>query len=366
VLDLVLPDGDGITLLGELRACWPAMPALVMTGYVEPRSIVEAMRRGAVDYLPKPIDPDVFLSSCRNALAHRAAPAQSTLPAEPLPIIGDSAATARMRETIQRLARSRPSGIRITGDDGVGKTWMAFALHAASMRRGAPCLLFSCVKAHQPIVALLGMPGSTTGGLLAAAQGGTVVLDAIECLDGEAQLRLLRWVDNARAGAPLLIGLTSRPDAESPLLGWLGRATIAVPPLRDRTGDILPLARHFLLEASTALGRRFDGFAPAAEQRLLAHTWPGNVRELRDTVMAAAGIAAGGFVQADQLCMGSGSTGALPWAPVGDPRPLREIEEAYIDHVLAVTGGNKTRAARLLGVARETLRIRMLARSASQ
>src|SRR5262249_20108593 len=104
IVDLVLPDGDGIELLGQLRASWPALPALVVTGYVEPRSIVEAMRRGAHDYLAKPLDPDVLLSACRAALARRPALMGSVRLAE-LSIVGGSAETARIKETLSRLAR---------------------------------------------------------------------------------------------------------------------------------------------------------------------------------------------------------------------------------------------------------------------
>src|SRR6266581_7865506 len=98
IVDLVLPDGDGIELLSQLRASWPTLPALVVAAYVEPRSIVEAMRRGAVDYLPKPLDPDELLSSCRAALARRTPPARATAE-HAVPILGESAATLRLRES---------------------------------------------------------------------------------------------------------------------------------------------------------------------------------------------------------------------------------------------------------------------------
>src|SRR5213593_1069184 len=124
IVDLVLPDGDGIELLGRLRAASPTLPALVVSAYVEPRSIVEAMRRGAHDYLSKPLDPDVVLSACRSALARRPVMKAPVRPAE-LPIVGASAETARVRETLSRLARTRAAGVLIVGDAGVGKTWLA-------------------------------------------------------------------------------------------------------------------------------------------------------------------------------------------------------------------------------------------------
>src|SRR2546426_641731 len=271
IVDLVLPDGDGIELLGQLRAAWPTLPALVVTAYVEPRSIVEAMRRGAHDYLSKPLDPDVLLSACRAALARRPAMKAPARPTE-LPIVGASAETARLRETLSRLARTRAGGVLIVGDAGVGKTWLAGALHAGSHRHHAPCLLLDCGRAFAPAVALFGADGN--GGLLTAAAGGTLILDDVERL---------------------------APDVPAPLLDWLEKNR-------------------------------------------------------------GAGLA-GGVVRGEQLALAT--PGPAPaWMPIGDPRPLKDIEDAYIDHVITLAGGNKTRAAQLLGIARETLRTRMIARNA--
>ena len=360
IVDLVLPDGDGIELLGQLRAAWPTLPALVVTAYVEPRSIVEAMRRGAHDYLSKPLDPDVLLSACRAALARRPAMKAPVRPTE-LPIVGASAETARLRETLSRLARTRAAGVLIVGDAGVGKTWLAGALHAGSHRHHSPCLLLDCGRAFAPAVALFGADGN--GGLLTASAGGTVVLDDVDRLALDVQAALLDWLEKNRGAAPLVIGLTTHADADGPLVAWLGRARVPVPPLSERTGDILPLARHFLAQAGALHGRQFSGFTPDAEHRLLGHAWPGNVRELQGAITRIADGLAGGVVRGEQLALAT--PGPSPaWMPIGDPRPLKDIEDAYIDHVITLAGGNKTRAAQLLGIARETLRSRMIARNA--
>lgn len=363
VLDLVLPDGDGIRLLEDLRAAWPAMPALIVTGYVETRSVVEAMRRGALDYLAKPVDPEVLLSACRTALARRPRPSTAP-PSAPLPIVGDSLAAIRIRESVHHLARTRPAGVLIAGERGVGKRWIAQALHAASGRRAAPCLVYPCTAAHDPVVALLGMGAPAAGGLLHAALGGTVILEDVEELAPDVQLAVLRRLETVPAWAPMVVGLTRAAGTASPLLAWLARATIAVPPLRERASDVVLLARHFLAGARGGSGRGAGGFTASAEQALLDHTWPGNVRELREVVESAAHACPAGPVRPEHLAIARPAHSG-PVSFNGTLTRLREIEDAYIDHVLAATGGNRTRAARILGVARETLRIRMLTRRAA-
>src|SRR5262249_22750732 len=191
----------------------PPPPALVLTVHAEPRSIVEAMRRGAHDYLAKPLDPDVLLSACRAALARRPALMGSVRLAE-LSIVGGSAETARIKETLSRLARTRAAGVLMVGDAGAGKTWLAGALHDGSHRRHAPCLVFDCARGFAPSVALFGVNGS--GGLLTAAAGGTLILDEVDRLEPDAQATLLEWLEKNRASAPLVVGLTKRPDADGP------------------------------------------------------------------------------------------------------------------------------------------------------
>lgn len=363
VLDLVLPDGDGIRLLEDLRASWPAMPALIVTGYVETRSVVEAMRRGALDYLAKPVDPEVLLSACRAALARRPRPA-AVPPSAPLPIVGDSIAAMRIRESVQHLARTRPAGVLIAGERGAGKRWIAQALHAASTRRAAPCLVYPCTAAHDPALALLGMGAPPAGGLFQAALGGTVILEDVDQLAADVQLAVLRRLETVPAWAPMVVGLTTAAATTSPLLAWLGRATIAVPPLRERASDVVPLARHFLAAARARSGRAAEGFTASAEHALLDHTWPDNVHELAEVVERAAEACPAGPVRPEHLAIAR-PVHSEPVSFNGTLRRLRDIEDAYIDHVLAATGGNRTRAARILGVARETLRVRMLTRRAA-
>jgi DNA-binding NtrC family response regulator len=361
ILDLVLPDGDGIELLGQLRASWPGLPAIIVTAYVEPRSIVEAMRRGALDYLGKPLDPETLLSTCRAALARRPAVGGDTVEiVRDVAVVGASPEAGRIREVLGRLARTRTVGALITGERGTGKTYVAHALHAAGHRRQRPCLPYPCAECFAPAVALFG--GTTPGsGLMAAAAGGTVILDDVDRLDDALQRGIVEWMEHHRTAAPLLIGTTTNPAAAGPLVAWLGRARLDLPPLRERTADIVPLARHFLEAEGRRLGRTFTRLTPEAQDRLIGHGWPGNVRELEAAIQRIAVSVPGGAVGSEHLTVLSEPAGPT-WLPAGEPRPLRDIEDAYIDHVIALARGNKTRAAQLLGIARETLRSRLLAR----
>jgi DNA-binding NtrC family response regulator len=350
VLEMVLPDGDGLRLLDELRALWPGLPAVIVTRYPEPRSIVEAMRRGALDYLAKPIEPETLLPLCRLVETR----ALSATGADPVELAGASPAMAGIRATVARLAQARPTSLLIVGENGVGKTTIARAVHSASGRARGPLLPYGCAGAHAPAIALLGRGGS--GGLLDAATGGTVVLDDVDQLDPATQEAVRASVEADGDGRLLLVGLACPGEPRSPLLTWLGRVCIEVPPLHTRPDDVLPLARAIAARAS---GGRADALSPAAEARLAQETWPGNAAELAATVERAATLADGGPIQVEHLEAGQRRAPAAAWAPSGPPRPLRDVTEAYIAHVLSLSRGNRSRAARLLGVSRETLRLRL-------
>jgi DNA-binding NtrC family response regulator len=361
VLDLVLPDSDGVTLLSDLRSGSPDLRAIMVTGHTDPRSIVAAMRGGALDYLPKPVDPEVFMRLCRSAVADTTASFASSAGEA---LVGGSAWTVRMKETVERLARSRPTGALVSGESGVGKTHLARVLHAATGRSAHPCLVYACGDSANPSVDLFGAV-TAEGGLTTAVQGGTLIFDDVEKLDARLQERLTNWIASraeAPGGMPLVIGLTTGMRRDAPLLDWLGRVALGIPPLRERSTDIEPLARHFLAQSAATLGRPFEGFSRGAVHRLVGHVWPGNVRELAQAVAQAAQTMPGGALQADHFLAAERGAPGPAWAPAGEPRPLREIEDAYIDHVIGLSGGNKTRAAKILGVARETLRIRLTAR----
>jgi two-component system NtrC family response regulator len=361
VLDLVLPDGDGITLLNDLRAARPEMPAIMVTGHTDPRSIVAAMRSGALDYLSKPVDPAVFVSLCLSTANGGAA--RHPAPRASDALVGGSIWTIRMRGTLDRLGTARPAGVLVSGEHGAGKTHIARTLHAGTGRSALPCLLYACTAAAHAVVDLFGAPATAGGGLAHAVQGGTLILDEVDRLDARLQQWLVAWAQEraeAREGTPLLVGLTTADRRDAPLLDWLGCVAISVPPLRERQADIEPLARHFLALSAAVLGRSFDGFTRGGLQRLIGHAWPGNVHDLSLSVAQAARALPGGSLHSEHIVLPDGTGSAPQWVAAGDPRPLREIEDDHIDRVIAHCGGNKTRAAKLLGVSRETLRLRLL------
>jgi DNA-binding NtrC family response regulator len=300
VLDLVLPDSDGVTLLSDLRTGSPDLRAIMVTGHTDPRSIVAAMRGGALDYLPKPVDPEVFMRLCRSAVADTTASFASSAGEA---LVGGSAWTVRMKETVERLARSRPTGALVSGESGVGKTHLARVLHAATGRSAHPCLVYACGDSANPSVDLFGAV-TAEGGLTTAVQGGTLIFDDVEKLDARLQERLTNWIASradAPGGMPLVIGLTTGMRRDAPLLDWLGQVALGIPPLRERSTDIEPLARHFLARSAATLGRPFEGFSRGAVHRLVGHVWPGNVRELAQAVAQAAQTMPGGALQADHF-----------------------------------------------------------------
>ncbi len=365
LLELGLPDGDGLALLGELRATWPELAAIVASAGAAPRDIVAAMRQGALDYLPKPVEPTALVAACRAAAPPRTRRPPVSMPAAP-PLVGESAAAGRLRDAVRRLARRRPPGLLIVGEDGVGKTWHAQWLHAMGSRSASPCLTLACATAFAPEVALFGAGRSATG-LVAGARGGTLILDDVDRLPPATARRVVETMEGYGAAAPTVVGLATGVSPGAPLTDWLGAVTVSIPALRERPDDVVPLARHFLARSGRKLRRRFAGLDGAAEMALRRHDWPGNVRELARVIERAAQLAPAGALGEAHLrvVMGEAASAIPATATRGSLPPLREVADAYVDHVLVLSGGNRSRAARILGVSRETLRCRLRGRAVS-
>ena len=307
-------------------------------------------------------------------------------------LVHRSRAMAIVLEHVALVASAPRTTVLITGESGVGKELVARAVHARSARAAGPFTAVNCAALSDALLEaeLFGYePGAFTGaapggrrGLLAAATGGTLLLDEIGELAPALQAKLLRVLQERvyrRVGGERDLPLEARVIASTnrDLDAWVreGRfradlyyrlnvVRISVPPLRERPEDVEPLALHFLARAASELSRAPMVFAPGALERLAARSWPGNVRELSNAIQRAALLAGGGEIRAEHVDPGAnggaptGEAGGASGAPIAlelEDCALRTAERALIRRVLRDTGGNRSRAARLLGVNRTTL-----------
>ena len=317
LLDINLPDMDGIAALRHVVARPAAPPAVMLTAMSEPRLVKEAILAGACDYIVKPYDLKELLGTLRTAVAgadaRRAAAAgvgQGLLDE----LIGESAGMQEVKRLILRYAPS-DSPVLILGESGTGKELVALAIHETSRRRGAPCVAINCGALPETLLEseLFGAEkGAFTdavprAGSFEQANGGTLFLDEIGEMSPMAQTRLLRVIEQKeliRVGGsraiPLDVRVVSATHREltahhdncgfrADLFYRLSVLPIRIPPLRDRSEDIPVLAVHFL----SLLGKQDTALSAEAREKLCAHRWPGNIRELRN-VMERAALAAEG------------------------------------------------------------------------
>jgi DNA-binding NtrC family response regulator len=388
LLDLRLGDASGAELIGEIRTRSPDSEVVVMTGYASVDSAVECMRRGAFDYLEKPLaDRQRVLHTLRSALDRRALRVRnrelevelgtrSTLEA----IVGRSAPMRRLNQLVRDLAPNE-SNVLIQAESGTGKELIARAIHETSPRRGGPFVPVDCGALPEGIVEgeLFGYErGAFTGasrsapGLFRTAHGGTLFLDEVGELPLLMQSKLLRAIQErevrplgAATAVPVdvrIISATNRALADevragrfrSDLFYRLRVVQVELPPLRERPEDIPELAAHFLVRY--ARGSRVDGIEPAALEALLAHGWEGNVRELENTIQAAVALARGPRLAPRDLGLPERKLAAPPAElPAGVPLTLAGFERACLERALARAQGDVRAAAELLGIGRSTL-----------
>ncbi|MBW5931998.1 sigma-54-dependent response regulator transcription factor ZraR [Klebsiella grimontii] len=389
VFDLVLCDirmaeMDGIETLKEIKTFNPSIPVLIMTAYSSVDTAVEALKSGALDYLIKPLDFDKLQQTLSEALAHTRL-SESPLaepPAAQFGMVGDSPA---MRALLNNIALVAPSDatVLIHGESGTGKELVARALHASSARSRRPLVILNCAALNESLLEseLFGHEkGAFTGadkrreGRFVEADGGTLFLDEIGDISPLMQVRLLRAIQERevqRVGSNQtlsvdvrLIAATHRDLAEEVSAGRfrqdlyyrLNVVTIDMPPLRHRREDIPPLARYFLQRYAERNRKVVQGFTPQAMDLLIHYAWPGNIRELENAVERAVVLLTGEYISERELPLAIAGTPVAD-APHGDDsiQPLVEVEKEAILAALERTGGNKTEAARRLGITRKTL-----------
>jgi len=400
LMDQRLPDANGIDLLREFRRIRPHLVAILMTGFADVRDAVAAVREGVFDYQSKPFeDLEALEAVIGKALeldqAYREIDnLRAQLETEHrLPIIvGQSAAMAHAQAQLQRVA-----GLDITvlleGESGTGKDLAAKLIHGLSARSEHPFLEVNCGGLPETLLEslLFGFEkgaftgaGQATAGYFEKAHGGTLFLDEIADMSPKLQSSLLRVLqDNVytRIGGSQprkadfrLVCATNRPLLAEVKAGRfredlyyrIAVVTICMPPLRERTGDILPLAMHFLETFNAKFGRRCGPFTPAAVQALESHAWEGNVRELQHCIERTVALHTDGPVSDMHLFpegIDAMRSVAPPASPVDSTLGYQDaratFERDYMVRLLDASNGNVSEAARLSGIPRQNLYVRM-------
>jgi NtrC-family two-component system response regulator AlgB len=384
--DLRLGSESGLDLLPRLLGERPGLDVVMITPYATVDTAVEAMRRGAKDYLPKPFTPAqirhlVGRARERRALSLRVGDLQMRLE-EAAPEVRLETASPRMQAVLEIVARAATHDVAVLmrGENGTGKGVLARALHLQSPRRDRPFVVVNCPTLSHELLAseLFGHArGAFTGavrdqeGRVEAAEGGTVFLDEIGEISPALQAKLLRFLQEkrfervgetrTRSADVRIVAATNRDlDAEvkegrfrEDLLYRLNVIEIVVPPLRDRAEDILPLAREFVEFFSRQAGRPPPDLSPDTEKLLVGYAWPGNVRELRNAVERALILARGQVLEPESLPERIAASASA--APVlGGAFTVDEIEREHVLRVMAHTA-TMEEAARVLGIDASTL-----------
>jgi DNA-binding NtrC family response regulator len=388
ISDIRMSEVDGLQVTDAYRARAPDTPVILVTAFGNIDGAVDAIRRGAADYISKPYDVDAIQLVVARALKQRELAAENRSLRRGLRekyrlenVVGRSEAMLQVYKTAARVA-STDATVLIQGESGTGKELVARAIHAASPRAAGPFVAVDCGAIAEGVLEseLFGHArGAFTGaqqarrGLFEEAQGGTLFLDEIGDVGPNLQARLLRALQEGtvrRVGTnePIAVDVrvvaASNRDLEAAVKGASFRAdlyyrlavvTIRIPPLRERREDIPLLAEHFAHKHGRSEG---SAISPAARDLLVAYDWPGNVRELENVVARALALNPSGVIMPEDLP--EAVHGERPPAPARGPdvsdRPtLEELERRYAAQVLQETGGNKTRAAEVLGIDRKTL-----------
>jgi len=381
VSDLQMPGMNGLDLLESIKQRWPQVLVIVTTVEEEVATIVEVVQRGAMNYLVKPVSPAVLRSAAAKALAHGATRTPAPLDACTPEMVGVSPAIVRVRQAVALASRSDVNVI-VVGETGTGKELAARALHRLSSLAGGPFIPHNCAVTPPEMFdsEFFGhRRGAFTGadrdraGILREAHGGVLFLDELECLGLANQAKLLRVLDDgeirpvgsetSRPVSVRFVAATNRPpqamlasrELREDLYYRLRGFQIEVPPLRDRSEDIVLLTDHIL-------GGSRAGLTARAREALQICHWPGNIRQLRNVLRSAKTVAGGGPIDMRHMDLsdcGQPETprlsSTLPSGPLS-PRTLHGVERQAIEQALRMHNGNLSRAAEALGIHRSTLR----------
>lgn len=376
--DYRLPDGNGVELLEWIKQNGYRIPFLVMTGYGEIAGAVEAIKRGAQDYLPKPVQTEKVLAALTGLLQQQQ---EKMYVDESGYYQGKSPLTVKLQEHIRLVAPVDTLTVLIRGASGTGKEYVARQIHALSERADAPFIAVDCGALPKELAAseLFGhMKGAFTGamedkqGMFAAANHGTLFLDEVGNLNTEVQMLLLRALQEKRfrpvggkteVQADIRLVAATNEDLEKAiaegrfredLFHRLNEFPLYVPLLAECPEDIIPLAEFMLKAANRELKKDVKGFDRETQKRLKAYPWPGNIRELKGVIKRAALLAKGDWIISEDVDLPNSPRQTEGYA-LNDERTERE----NIVKALEATGGDKKAAARLLGISRSTLYLKM-------
>jgi len=392
--DLRLPGQSGVELLNELRSQDSRTPVIVMTAFGSIETAVEAMKAGAVDFLPKPFSLDHLMTVIEKALElknlrneNRELRAELSQRYEFDNIVGRSDAMREIFATIDRVAPTRAT-VLLCGESGVGKDMIARAIHHHSPRADRPFVKINCTALPENLMEseLFGYEkGAFTGanttkpGKFEQADTGTVFLDEIGDVPGSIQVKLLRILQEreferlgsnktrhidvrvlAATNVDLRAALEQGTFRED-LYYRLNVLPINIPPLRDRKEDIPFLANHFIRKFKKDLGSPIESISEGAMERLLAYHWPGNVRELENVIERSMVLASGKVLEAAdiKLDLAPKTRAAAVDSFLPEGMTLDQFEQSIIKEALQRANGNKSQAARLLGLTRNALRYRL-------
>jgi two-component system response regulator AtoC len=392
--DLRLPGMDGLGMLEQLRSRGLTTPVVVMTAFGTVESAVEAMKAGAVDFLPKPFSMDHLNTVVEKALEVRALREENRALRQQLGgrydftrIIGESPPMRAIMDTVMRIAPNR-STVLLQGESGVGKDLIARAIHYHSPRRSRPFVKISCTAIPENLMEseLFGYEkGAFTGataskpGKFEQADTGTVFLDEIGDVPLSAQVKLLRVIQEreferlggnktrqvdvrviAATNADLRKAVADGSFRED-LYYRLNVVPIVIPPLRERKQDIPPLVERFLKRYTEEFGSAVSGISQEAMNVLVNYHWPGNVRQLENVIERSVLLSEGTRLEADDVRLDgvpkTSTTSEMQFLP--DGMTLDDFEKSIIREALRRAGGNKSQAARLLGLSRNALRYRL-------